>query len=81
MDLAIFGLHLSGISSLLGAMNLGLNVFLTYLRYSTSFQLKVNVTLVAINQNICLKTTLKKIIIMVRITMEKRITLKKKGSP
>jgi heme/copper-type cytochrome/quinol oxidase subunit 1 len=81
VDLAIFGLHLSGISSLLGAMNLGLNVFLTYLRYSTSFQLKVNVTLVAINQNICLKTTLKKIIIMVRITMEKRITLKKKGSP
>lgn len=42
VDLAIFGLHLSGISSLLGAMNLGLNVFLTYLRYSTSFQLTVN---------------------------------------
>ena len=42
MDLAIFGLHLSGISSLLGAMNLGLNVFLTYLRHSTSFQLTVN---------------------------------------
>jgi hypothetical protein len=42
VDLAIFGLHLSGISSLLGAMNLGLNVFLTYLRHSTSFQLTVN---------------------------------------
>jgi hypothetical protein len=42
VDLAIFGLHLSGISSMLGAMNLGLNVFLTYLRYSTSFQLTVN---------------------------------------
>jgi len=42
VDLAIFGLHLSGISSLLGAMNLRLNVFLTYLRYSTSFQSIVN---------------------------------------
>jgi len=41
VDLAIFGLHLSGISSLLGAMNL-FHVFLTYLRYSTSFQLTVN---------------------------------------
>jgi hypothetical protein len=42
VDLAIFGLHLSGISSLLGAMNLVFNVFLTYLRYSTNFQLTVN---------------------------------------
>jgi len=42
VDLAIFGLHLSGISSLLGAMNLRLNVFLIYLRYSTTFQSTVN---------------------------------------
>ena len=42
VDLAIFGLHLSGISSLLGAMNLVFNVFLTYLRYSTNFQLTIN---------------------------------------
>jgi hypothetical protein len=37
VDLAIFGLHLSGISSLLGAMNLMLTVFVTYLIYSISF--------------------------------------------
>ena len=42
VDLAIFGLHLSGISSLLGAMNLMLTVFVTYLIYSISFQLIVN---------------------------------------
>jgi hypothetical protein len=43
VDLAIFGLHLSGISSLLGAMNLMLTVFFfTYLIYSISFQLIVN---------------------------------------
>jgi hypothetical protein len=42
VDLAIFGLHLSGISSLLGAMNLVFNVFLTYLRYPTNFQLTIN---------------------------------------
>jgi hypothetical protein len=42
VDLAIFGLHLSGISSLLGAMNLMLTVFVRYLIYPISFQLIVN---------------------------------------
>jgi hypothetical protein len=42
VDLAIFGLHLSGISSLLGAMNLVFKVFITYLKYSTNFQITVN---------------------------------------
>ena len=39
VDLAIFGLHLSGLSSLLGAMNLRFTVFITH---STIFQLITN---------------------------------------
>lgn len=43
VDLAIFGLHLSGISSLLGAMNFGFSVFVfRYLKNSTSFKSIVN---------------------------------------
>ena len=43
VDLAIFGLHLSGVSSLLGAMNLKLYIFVFgYVRNSKSFQLIVN---------------------------------------
>jgi heme/copper-type cytochrome/quinol oxidase subunit 1 len=51
VDLAIFGLHLSGISSLLGAMNLKLYVFVfRYLRNSISFKRIVNKCYFSINK-------------------------------
>jgi hypothetical protein len=43
VDLAIFALHLSGVSSLLGAMNFGFSVFVfKYLKNSISFTLIIN---------------------------------------
>jgi hypothetical protein len=38
VDLAIFGLHLSGVSSLLGAMNLSYKIFVTIWKDSLKFR-------------------------------------------
>ena len=108
VDLAIFGLHLSGISSLLGAMNFMTTTFnmrspgirlhklilFAWAVVITAILLLLSLPVLAgklnlpalnlavfwepLYQNICLKTTVKKIIIMVRIKMEKTITLKKR---